>query len=434
MMRAGCGLAAIAVAAVALPPAALAQSENRFSADISATAGYSNNPFAVAGDDTGSALVSLDIVPRYQRLTERSTLTVSGDIGLQQYLKRFGRNDSYAASVDYQLRTSERVTAHTRVDLSDGVLGAFNSYQPVTTGIGTVGATTGTATGTSATGTTTPPVLPATAIGDVVPLSDIGLFGFRNRRRLGRVSGDVSLGLSARDTLTVSGYAEAARYTALPDFSNYEGYSGSLAYSRRVSDRLTVGLRGSASAYDYRSSNSNSRVFPIEGTFSGRLSAVWTVDGALGATFVDSGTVGSTRQTSVSGNVNLCRQGQLSTMCVQAARQVSPTGLVGTQYVTSVSANWSKQLSNRDSVSLTGSYSKVGGDDDRNRLVTPGGLPLQTQYAQAVVGYNRQLRERLHFVASANYRKLLDSNSGNFGRTGDYGGQLGLSYRIGDVR
>lgn len=422
MIRAGTALGAIAVGLAALPSVAAAQSEERLSADVSATAGYSNNPFSVTGNDTGAGVLTLDFAPRYQILTERSTITLSGDANLQQYTRRYGRNDSYSGALDYVLRPSERITAHTRLDLASSVLGSFTGLQP---GFGTV--VPGTTGDGTTTGTTAPVVTIPTAT-SLVPITDIGLFGLRNRRKFARLSGDMSWGLSLRDTLTISGYAEATRYSSLPQFGNYEAYSGSLGYSRRVSDRLTVGLRGSASSFQYRTANSNSRVFPIEATASGRLSERWNIDGALGVTFVESDAPGSTNRTSLSGNVNLCRQGQLTSTCIQATRQVSPTGLVGTQYVTSAGINWSRRLSELSNLSLGGSYSKVGGDTAR---LVPGFLPLQNEFVQGTVSYDRRLRERLRLVTSAHYGRLLN---GNAGRPSDFGGQIGLSYRIGDPR
>lgn len=422
MIRTGTALGAIAVALVAMPSVAAAQSEERLSADVSATAGYSNNPFSVTGDDTGAAVLTLDFAPRYQILTERSTITLSGDANLQQYARRYGRNDSYSGALDYVLRANERVTAHTRLDLSSAVLGSFTGLQP---NFGTIG------TGTTGEGTipgTTTPVVPIPTTTPFVPITDIGLFGLRNRRKLARLSGDLSWTLSLRDSLTVSGYAEATRFGSLPQFGNYEAYSASLGYSRRVSDRLSVGLRGSASSFEYRTADNNSRVFPIEATASGRLSERWTVDGALGVTFVESSAPGSTNRTSLSGNLNLCRQGQLTSTCIQAARQVSPTGLVGTQYVTSAGINWSMRLSELSNISLGGNYSKVGGDNSR---LVPGFLPLQNEFVQGTVSYDRRLRERLRLVTSAHYGRLLN---GNVGRPSDFGGQVGLSYRIGDPR
>lgn len=436
-------------AAVLLPSAARAQRQERLSADVSASVGFSNNPFATLGNDTGSALLSVDLAPRYQVLTERSTLTLSADANFQQYLRDYGRNESFSGGIDYQVRASERVTAHGRVDVASSVLGTFNSFLPTGTGIGPSGTGIGTGTGTGTTtgigtgiGTGTGSgtgsgsgtgVVPVVPVANLTPITDIALFGLRNRRNLGRASGDVGIGVSARDTLTVSGYAEVTRYDGL-DLGDYQAYSGSAGYSRRVSAQTSVGLRGSASRFDYRTGNADSQAYSAEATISARLNALLTVDGALGVTFVNSDAGRSTTSTSLSGSVNLCRRGQLSIMCAQAARQVSPTGLAGSQYVTSLGFNWSRQLSERDNLSLGGTYSKVGGNGMRLVTGVPGivQLPLQSEFLGVVAGYDRRLGERLRLVASANYRQLL--GGGGAGRPGDIGGQVGVAYRIGDTR
>lgn len=422
-VRLGACLGATA-AALILPSAALAQSENRLSVDASVTAGYANNPFTIQGSDTGSGVVTIDVAPYYQRTTSRSMITVSADVNVQQYLRRYGDNESYSGALDYRGRPSERLNTHARLDLSSSVLGASGGYVPITagTGIGVVGDTTGTAaTAIGATSIATP----ASAL---VPFTDIGLFGLRNRRRTARLSGDAGLTLSARDTLNVSGYGEVTRYANLRA-GDYEAYGGTVGYSRRVSDRLTAGFQGSGAIYNYQTGIANTRVYSIQATGTDKLSDRWTVDGALGVSFVNSDTALSTRSTSLSGNINLCRLGQLSTLCVQAARQVSPTGLAGSQYVTTAGLNWSKRLGEQDSASLGITYSTVGGNTTR---LIAGALPLQTQYAQAFAGYNRRLRDRLQLIASVNYRQLL--GGGNVGRPKDFGGQIGLSYQIGNKR
>ena len=420
-------LAVVVAMAALVPSAAWAQTESRLSADVSATAGFSNNPFTVVGSDTGSAVVTIDIAPRYQLLTERNTFTVSADADFQQYLRRYGRNDSYSGAFDYRGRPSARLTTHARLDVSSAILGAFGGYLPGAsgTGIGGLGLTGDTTGATTGVGTGGVPIV--TAPTALVPITDIGLFGLRNRRKSARLAGDIGVSLSARDSLSVSGYGEVTRYANLGT-SDYQAYGATLGYSRRMSDRLTLGVQGSASSFDYRSGVSSSRVYSLQATASDRLSDRWTLDGALGASFVNSQTAASTRSTSLSGNFDLCRLGQLSTMCAQASRQVSPTGLAGSQYVTTAGINWNRRLSEHDSVSLGAGYSEVGGG---TRLVT-GVLPLQTEYAQATAGYNRRLRERLGLVASADYRQLL--GSGNLGRPRDFGGQIGLSYRLGDKR
>ena len=430
MTRARLIAGALTATLATTPMAARAQDNDRLSADVVASAGYSNNPFQLTDDETGSHLVSIDVLPRYQRLTERSALTLSGAASFQQYLRRYSSNESYSAAADYVIRTSEQVTAHGRLDLVSTVLGA-NNFLPGIVGAGQVNPVAGAvpvggAAGGTGAGTIVPGANPT--ITPLTPFTDIGLFGLRNRRRSARLAGDVSVGLSTQDSLTVSGYGEVARFSRLPEIGDYEAYGATLGYSRRLSERLSVGARASVSDFDYRTNEADSRVYSLEATASARLSELWTADGALGVTFVDSGAVDSTRQTSLSGNANLCRRGEVSTLCLQASRQASPTGFAGTQYVTTAGLNWARRLGERENLTLSASYSNVGGDDAR--LISDG-VPLQTEFGQVVAGYDRQLTRRLRLVASASYRQLF---GGNDGRPKDFGGQLGVSYRIGDPR
>ena len=85
-------------------------------------------------------------------------------------------------------------------------------------------------------------------------------------------------------------------------------------------------------------------------------------------------------------------------------------------------------MSERENVSLSGNYSKVGGD---NNGLPGNALFLQNEFVQAVASYDRRITQRLRLVGSINYRQLL---AGNAGRPKDFGGQLGVSYRLGDVR
>ena len=432
---------ALAAAALAglVPVAAGAQTtENRFGGSASATLAYSNNPFSQQNGNggttsTSSPLAVLDVTPTFQHLTEHSVLSISADANLQQYFRRYGGNNSYSGAIDYRLRPAARVSAHLRLDLASAVLGSFNSFVPPVT------ATPLPVTGAPATTTTVPG---AAANGNALPvdptllypssplLTDIGLYGLRTRRRTARASGDASIGVTERDSLTVSTYAEVARYGGGANgvnFGDYEAYSGTLGYQRRVSAYINLGVQGTASLFNYRTTGST-RVYAVAATATGRLSPHWTLDGSLGASFVSGASAGSTRSTSPSGSVSLCRQGERSVMCAQASRQVSATGVGSSQYVTTAGLNWSRRLSERDGLSLNATYSNIGGG---RVLLVPGGLPLQTQYGQASLGYDRRLRQRLRFVASANVRQLLD---GGNGRPADFGGQVGLSYQFGNLR
>jgi hypothetical protein len=401
----------LAVLAAVIPTGmASAQQETRTSVDVTGGVGYSNNPFTLAGNDTGAGFVALDVLPRLELTGPQTSLTLSGAARLQQYLRRYSRNDSYSAAADYTVRSNERLKAHARLDLSSAVLGGAESFIPglIPTGPGAgIGG-----------GVANP--------GGALPPQDLALYGLRDRRQFGRLGGDVSAAVSARDSVIVSVFAEASRYRRIA-FGDYEGYGTSLGYSRQLSDTANVGLRGSGTLYDYTGGSNDTRIVSLEGTTGLKLNSVWSLDGALGVSFVDGGGPLSTSRTSLSGDLNLCSRAARTTMCITAARRVSATGLIGSQYVTTVGGNGSLKLSEREDLSWDSSYSKVGSDG--GALV--GGRPFANEFLRFATRYDRRLSERLRLTASANIRKLFGANDS---RPLDFGGLLGVSVRVGDPR
>ena len=387
--------AAATVIALIAPGIAHAQHETRASVDVSPGVGYSSNPFAVAGDNTGSAYADVNIAPRIQLLTPKSTLTLSGDVSLQKYFSHYSSTDSYRIGLNYSGRPSARLQTHMRVDLSSAIIGAYNTLDN-----GVI-----------------EPGLP-------VP-SDYALFGSRDRRRSLYASGGFDLALSERDSISVNGFYELARYRLYADTSDYNGYGGTIAYSRQISANTRIGLQGGVSRYDYRGARGSTEVYSISPTISTKLGRLWTLDGAVGVSFVNGSSIGSTRAASLSGNANLCRNGELSTFCVNAARQVRPTGLDGSQYVNTVGANWSRKLSPYTTISAYGSYSTQSGTQ------LPEFSGLNVRYLTGGVAYERRLTERLRLIASGRYRKIF---SDSYNRSDDIGGRIGVTYRFGDPR
>lgn len=385
------------LAAVLLAPCtAHAQDETRASIDVSPGVGYSSNPFSGTGGDRGSGYAVLDVSPRLQLLMPQDTLTLSGTGSFQKYFRRYSDSDSYRVSADYAGKPSARLSAHARVDISSSIIGAFDTvnngfFDPIT---------------------------------GVPAPTDFGLFGSRDRRRGVYATGDFSAALSARDSITASSFYEVGRYDRFAAISNYDGFGGTLGYNRQLNSTLRAGLRGSVSRYTYPGARGNTDVVSINATGSGKINEYWTVDGAIGASFVNSSTRASTGKASLSGNVNLCRQGVNTNFCFNASRSVRPTGYNGSQYVTSVGASWSAKVSQFDTVSWSASYNKENGS---RSLLFPG---IESEYYSANANYARRLSERLRLTATASYR---DISNANFNRKADIGGRLSLSYHFGDL-
>jgi len=385
----------IAAAALAVPGIALAQVETRASVDVSAGVGYSTNPFARVGDDLGSGYALINVAPQLRLLTPKSTVTISGAANVQEYFQHYADATSYRVAVDYQGRPSARLNTRLHVDAGSSIIGAYDS------------------------------------IGDQVidpnlpPPTDIALFGSRDRRRSINANGGFDLALSARDSIGASAFYQIARYRDFGDISDYDAFGGTFSYNRQLSANTRIGLQGSVSRYDYRGDRGQTTAYSISPTISTKLSELWTLDGSLGVSLVDSTSRGSTSKASVSGSANLCRQGPLSTFCINASRSVRPTGYNGSQYVNLIGASWSRKLSERDTISARAAYTTEGG---ARSVLFPG---LRAQFLNGSVTYDKRLSERLRLSATGRYRKIFSNSSL---RPDDIGGLLTLSYRLGDLR
>jgi hypothetical protein len=379
-----------------VPVAAHAQDDVRLSADAGATVGYSNNPFSVAGDDTGSAFVEVNIDPRATMVNERSVIILSGSLDYQRYLERYNDSTNYGADLSYSGTPSEHVRTGLSVGYDSSILGGDNrNYDVFDPAI--------------------PVTLPTTG-------TDLTLFGTRDRRNTLRTNGNISYTMSPRDTLTGSAYFIRARYDGFSEVGNYDGYGGTGGYSRQISNHLQLGVQGSVSKYNYSGALSDTSVYSVRGSFSTAFGPRWTANGALGVSFVDSSR-GSGTSASLSGNLNLCRNSERSNLCATVSRAVVPSGVAGTRTETAVGGNYTYRLSERETLFANANYVKNGS----NQLFIGG----QNEYLRASGGYRRTLTERVRLVVSARYREYF---GGTVDRASDYAGQAGVSIALGDQR
>lgn len=397
-MIAGAAVRALVVVPLSLalvPSLAYAQSDIRLSADASADIGYSANPFQQPGSDAGSAFAQVRVRPQVKLVNERSTFVLAAPADYQRYFKRYGDNWDYGALLDYSGTPSARVKTHAYFTYDSSIIGRGNQ------GFGLVD-----------------PTLPE------IPVqtgTDIALFGTRDRRQTIRGGGDVSVVLSARDSLSLAGYYTRSRYKQFGALGDNDGYGGSAGYSRRINERLQLGAQGSVARYDYRGTLGDTTVYSPQLSFSATLGLRWKADGAIGASFVQRSVGGDS--TALSGNLRLCRETARSAACLNAQRAVLPTGISGTQNTTSLGATYSYKVSEFSTLLAAADYTKNGFD----QLTAFG----QNEYFRGSLGYQRRLKERLRLILSGQYRKTF---GGVFDRGTDYGGQIGLAIGLGDNR
>lgn len=391
----------MAGALFALPQTAFADDEIRTSADVTATGGWSSNPFTETGKDLSSPYIQIDVRPVISLVGEHHVLAVSGLLNYQHYFRNYPDSNDYGGGIDYSATLSSRLTVHADARYDSSIIGGFGSFTEVVD-----------------------PTQPQTPVYNG---PDIALVGTRARRSMLSFGGNVGYSLSAYDSLSANAYYNQSRYGGGITASDYNGYGGGVGYSRRVSAHLQVGLQVSASRYDYRGVFGHSQVYSVEGTFRDQLSDRWNVSGALGVSFSDESLGG--RQTDVTGNIQLCRQSPRTTLCLTASDAVLPTGYSGTVNSKAIGASYAYRLTERSTVTLSGQYSRNSQPIDRNLI---GPVRFADSYITLGGGYDRQLSQRIHFVASTHYRKLIGGELNH--TSADFGGSVGILVRFGDLR
>ncbi len=387
-------LANIALASflVLLPQPLLAKDETQATVDVSTQIGYSRNPYGGNTNDAGSGFVQFAIAPKLVIASPTRQWTFDGDVQLEQYFRNYSLIDNYRGGISYQARNSAYLSTKARLQYEDQLIGAFTS---------------------SVLGDSTP-VVPVT--GD-----DLGVFGQRSRRRSVSGSAGADIALSPQSQLSISGFGAYAAYSRLSTLSDYRSYGGSIGYSRAISTYTKLGVNVGASLTDYTGSRPSSSAYFTEASFSTRITPQLTLDGAIGATLIDDGIRGT--RVSPSGNINLCRIGEQTRLCIQARRSALPSGIVGTQIQTSAGVSYNYRLSRKDSIGANLSYNRTDGQ--------AAVLAAGNQYFSSSLSYGRRLDDRFQLTGSGFYRVIF---GGTTKRGDDYGGLAGISYRFGDLR
>jgi hypothetical protein len=376
-------------------PAVFAQSVTEVAVDVGVGGGYSANPFNEVGDDTGAAYGVVTVSPQVVYRTARDTVTLDGTVDLRAYESRYSVVDAYRAALSWNSRWSSRLSSTVSARYNNAVLGGLTAFTDPDGGV----------------------ILPP--IGE-----DIGLYGVRVRRENYSGSAGINYALSARDSLSLGGTAQAVRYgDGARSGLDHDSFGGNVGYQRQISEFVKVGVAGAVDAVSYTNDlYPDTNTYSAFATFDARLSSLLTLSGKLGVSVLETKADGVDTRQNLAGSLNLCREGELSTLCIDASRDYAPSGLGGTRTQTSVGATYSSRLSEYSNVSLSTDYVKVDNE---------GLSGIGDSYLQSNASYSHRLTERLSLKVGAFHREIFGDSTG---RSGDYGGELSLTYRFGDVQ
>jgi hypothetical protein len=232
--------------------------------------------------------------------------------------------------------------------------------------------------------------------------------------------------LSERDELRWSLNARAERFGS-NGLTDSDFFSQQLRYSRQVDEGFAIGAILDASLINFSDAAfGNAKTVTPQLFTSVALSPRFTLSGAVGLaiTRIELGALEETN-TALSGNLSFCREGERSNLCLNGSRQVLPSAIGGARVQTTGGLSYSFRLSERDSLSINGSYSTAS---EPLSVVGAGG---DLESINGSMRFERQLDERFRLFVSGGYLNVsgnLQANASN------YQALVGIVFNLGNSR
>ena len=354
-----------------------ARAETRTTLDVSAGMREATNPYLVSGKSTDSTVASFEAKPSIEVKDDVSTFTFNGAARLDQYFRRYGTDFSGRADVAYDRHISEL----THVRISGGFASTMGGSRDLVQ---------------SVIGTSTGPV--------INPNSDVTAAGSQFRQY--DYGADLRLfsNLSSHDIVELGGAVhlyDAGSSLAQP----YREFIADATYRRAFSELLTVGPKVSYTNIDYRNlPAAGGEVITPALAATYKFSETLSLSASAGASIASlrQPTLGLIHTTNFVGDLSLCDTRENSETCLRVSRSVGATSAGGVMIGTSVDAQQSWKLSDRDSLKLSASYARS--DQQVASVAIPGVQGDQIALASAT--YTRQLSERLFLDLSPQFEKL----------------------------
>lgn len=389
-----------------LPSTASAE-EPQVTVDVSVGGSVSTNPFLYVDSETAAA-ANVSVRPLILWEDERGRTSLEGNLRLAQYSNRYGSDFSGRIGIasDRMLdeKTSLRIASSfqsLRSAVQDGFF--LTGLDPLDPG--------------------------ATPVPDIPPV-DTSIAGVRARTQSASASLGVAHTIDELSSIDAGISLNAAFVNNNAGF-DYRNLSGQFGYQRKLSEQLTVTANVQGGLVDYigRRTGDSTILSPQIGVRYQLSSRLNLVAGA-GISYVntDLGIGGHAGRVSFSGNIGLCDRGLDRTFCMTASRSAQPTALGGVSSVTAIAANYDVVLTSVDRFSIAGRYGRT--DQNGN-----SGLPTQvriTDIVGASATYSRQLSDRTSLTVTPGFTKIYGDTQGR--RDANWSLMVGLTVRFGTLR
>ena len=212
---------------------------------------------------------------------------------------------------------------------------------------------------------------------------------------------------------------QTVSYTGDGDLTAYDNLSGGIGYSRRLNPFTSVGIRGGGQIY-LPSTGSNSTAVFATATVDHKFSSTLNINGGLGIQHISAGEKvsgearGSGGKIYPAANVNACRRGQWTSVCLTGAISAEPTSRGSLERRISAGISYARRLSEYSNVSLAASYQRSSGNFG---TVSDGqDAPLESLYANA--SFDKRLNKSLTLGAYLTYRRRAGQGTAEGGSAG----------------
>lgn len=371
--------------------------------DLSGSVGYSSNPYLEAGGGDGSLFGRVSALAGYTRVSSRTTIDATAYVENQTYANNNGSKQLFDLAGTVRHVVTPRLDVYARGGFSGDVGGQLgNRFTTLPSA---------------------PPPLDTTNPLPPIDVLDPNIISLNRRqyRLLGQ--GGLSYKLTERDFANASVGYQRVIFARSGSQLDYGTVTGSFGWDRVFSARTTAGLRVVAERSDYRAGGESTIISPAI-TATTQLAQNWTLSGSAGVSFVRNNTLfSSERTTGFSGDVSLCKSGELERLCASLSRSAQAS--LGQSVVTATSAGVSyfRRMGARDTVQLGGNVSRSTGG---NTLLVAD----KSTYYSLNSSFNRRFSPRLSAGVQGAVRRIERTGTGV---PTDVTGTVFLRYRLGDL-
>lgn len=338
------------------------------------------NPYLESADDGVSVAGTAEVRPRLAYADSITRFDLEAYAQGHAYADKYDFEDNYGASANVSQRMSERLTLSMSGGISSTLAQSFGGFWPTGGGAPVPGE----------------PSLPQ------VP-GDVTVLGQRGRTTTISARAGAEYALDAYNQLSFDGSYRTMLLTQLgADEYTVTGLQG--RYTRVVDERTSVGLIAGYRLSDYKEAGlADARSLSLLGSLSLVLDPSWTLtaSGGIERTRIeDTALTAASSKTAFTANASLCRSDSRERFCLDYSRQSEPTSYAGMRSSDIVGLAYSRQLTEQDSVTLGGIYSRNGGFEPGL-----GGIPATTLIGVRG-GFDHRFNQRLSGYVEASFDRL----------------------------